>query len=387
MKDPNGRPLKILAAIQYYLPHRTGVPVYLQRVSEALVQRGHTVTILTARHLKDLQREEVVNGVRLIRLWAPLKVSRGMVMPTYPWVAWSLIRSHDVVWLQTPMLETSLLAVLAGMAGKKVIGTHHGDLILPPGLFNRFVQWFTFQHYRFFAKRAHRLIAYSHDYADHSYYLKPFRDKVSVIYPPFSALEPQPARVTELRRRWQHNGGPIIGYAGRFVREKRPDLLIRALEVINRRYASARVVFAGEYSIHYEDTWKRTQPLIQRYEDQLVFLGKLESMQAMANFYAACDVLVLPSDSECFALVQVEAMLCGTPVVMTNTPGGRVPVQMTGMGRIVPCGDWKAIGEAVLEILDQPQRFIKPREAIVQHFNLQETVKRYEKHLRQAAIM
>ncbi len=154
-----------------------------------------------------------------------------------------------------------------------------------------------------------------------------------MIFPPIQVPDPDPARVAELRDRWQRDGGPIIGYAGRFVREKRPDLLIRALEVINRTYPNARVVFAGEYDIRYEDTWERYQPLIQRYEDQLIFLGKLESMQAMANFYAACDVLVMPSDTECFALVQVEAMLCGTPVMMTDTPGGRVPVTETGMGK------------------------------------------------------
>ena len=193
------------------------------------------------------------------------------------------------------------------------------------------------------SRRAHylaaRLIAYSQDYAAHSYYLQPFRDKVSVIYPPTEVPEPQPARVAELRARWQKDGGPVIGYAGRFVEEKRPDLLIRALEVINQTCPNARVVFAGEYDIRYEDTWERNQALIQRYGDQLIFLGQLTSMQAMANFFAACDVLAMPSDTECFALVQVESMLCGTPVVMTDTPGGRVPVTETGMGRIVPRGD------------------------------------------------
>jgi glycosyltransferase involved in cell wall biosynthesis len=110
-------------------------------------------------------------------------------------------------------------------------------------------------------------------------------------------------------------------------------------------------------------------------------------MQAMANFYDACDVLVLPSDTECFALVQVEAMLCGTPVVMTDTPGGRVPVTETGMGRIVPRGDWEAIGQAVVDILQNPVQYIKPREHIERAFSLQETVDRYERHLRRAASL
>jgi glycosyltransferase involved in cell wall biosynthesis len=146
-------------------------------------------------------------------------------------------------------------------------------------------------------------------------------------------------------------------------------------------------VFAGEYDIRYEDTWERCQPLIQRYEDQLIFLGKLESMQAMANFYAACDVLVMPSDTECFALVQVEAMLCGTPVVMTDTPGGRVPVMETGMGKIVPRGDWEAMGAAVVDIAQNPAIYVKPRAHVEQCFSLEETVNRYEKHFRRAARM
>ena len=379
------RPLKILAALQYYLPHRTGVPIHLQRVAEKLVERGHQVTILAARHSIDLPRDETINGVRLVRLWAPLRVSRGMVMPAYPYAAWGLIRQHDVVWLHTPMLETALVTVLTRAAGKQLIATHHGDLILPQGFFNRFVRWFTFQNYRFMAERAARLIAYSHDYADHSYYLKPFRDNVSVIYPPIEVPEPNPERVAELRARWQKNGGPIIGYAGRFVQEKRPDLLIRALEVINQTFPTTRVVFAGEYDIRYEDTWENNQALIQRYEDQLIFLGQLANMQAMANFYAACDVLVMPSDTECFALVQVEAMLCGTPVVMTDTPGGRVPVTASGMGQVVPRGDWEAIGRAVVDIVQHPEQYRKPREQIEATFNLEETVDRYEKHLRRAA--
>jgi glycosyltransferase involved in cell wall biosynthesis len=117
----------------------------------------------------------------------------------------------------------------------------------------------------------------------------------------------------------------------------------------------------------------------------LIFLGIITSREAMANFYAALDVLVMPSDTECFALAQVEAMLCGTPVVMTDTPGGRVPVTVTGMGKIVPRGDWRAIGQAAIDILNDPGAFCKPREEIAQKFSFEETINRYERHFRDAA--
>lgn len=380
------KPMRILIALQFYLPHRTGYSIHVQRVAEALVARGHKVTVLTARHTIDLPRDETINGVRIIRLWAPIKVSRGMVMPSYPWSAWGLLMQHDVVWLSLPMAETALVAFLAGITGRGMIATHHGDLVLPPGLLNKAIVRVTYGMYAYMARRAHRLVGYSDDYADHSYYLQPFREKVSIIYPPIIMPAADPERVEELRQQWHHEDGPIIGYAGRFVQEKRPDLLIKALPVINQAYPNARVVFAGEYDIAYEDTWEKNQYLVRQFEDQLIFLGLITSQQAMANFYAACDILVLPSDTECFALVQVEAMLGGTPVVMTDTPGGRVPVTVTGMGKIVPRGNPEAIGEAVVEILQNRPQYVKTYDEITTTFNFDETVQLYEKHMRGAIL-
>ena len=100
--------VKILICLLYYLPHRTGMQLYIERVSEELVRRGHEVTILCARHRPELAPEETINGVRIVRLWAPpIPISRGMVMPMYPFAAYRLIKQHDVVSIHTPMLHTA----------------------------------------------------------------------------------------------------------------------------------------------------------------------------------------------------------------------------------------------------------------------------------------
>ena len=239
--------------------------------------------------------------------------------------------------------------------------------------------------YKFMAKRAPKVVAYTEDYADNSYYLSPFREKVKVIYPPITMPEPDLEHAAQLRAEWSVDGGPVIGYAGRFVQEKRPDILIKSLDFINQRYPNARIVFAGQYDIPYENTWELYQPIVQEYQDQLIFLGLKNDMQYMADFFAACDVMALPSDSECFALVQVEAMLCGTPVIMTNTPGGRVPVQVTSMGELIPPRDPQAMGEAIIRVVENRDDYVRPRDEIEACFSFSETVDRYETLFREFA--
>lgn len=386
LESTDTRKLRIMISLLYYFPHRTGLTIHVQRIAEELVRRGHEVTVLTARYSTQLKRDEDMhNGVRVIRLWAPIRISRGMIMPAFPWAAYLLMKQSDIVSIHTPMLETAMIAMLAKWAGVNVVATHHGDLVLPKSPMNNFIRNTMFGMFRFMAKNAARLIGYSHDYADHSYYLQPFRDKVSIIYPPIHMPAPRPEKVKALREQWQHEDGPIIGYSGRFVQEKRPDLAIKALDTVNAQYPNARLVFAGEYQIPYEDTWEREQAIVQQYKDQLIFLGLLQDQQDMADFYAACDVLVLPSDTECFALVQVEAMLCGTPVVMTDIPGGRVPVTVTGMGKLAKQGDAESIGQAVVDVLNDPDTYHFSREYIEEQFSFQETVDRYERIFRQHA--
>lgn len=384
MRHPSPHRLRILICLLYFVPHRTGLTMYVHRLATELARRGHAVTVLTARHSRDLPREEMLDGVRVVRLAAGLPISRGMVMPGYPWTLWRLLHEHDIVSINTPMLETALVAGLSSLVQRPLVITHHGDLILPSGLMNAFIKHTMYAFYRIAAARASRIVAHSEDYAAHSYYLRPYLHKVTPVLPPIAMPLPDPVRVATWRREWSRDGGPVIGFANRFVEEKRPDVAIKALGVVARTFPNARLVFAGQHRIPYEHTWDRHQALVREYADRLAFVGPFDTRQEMADFYAACDVMALTSDSDCFGLATVESMLCGTPVVATNIPGARVPVMMTGMGRLAERGDPESIGTAIVEVLKDRGAYRRPRADIEQTFSLDRTVEAYEDILRAA---
>jgi glycosyltransferase involved in cell wall biosynthesis len=149
-----------------------------------------------------------------------------------------------------------------------------------------------------------------------------------------------------------------------------------------REFPRLRVLFAGPYGkdVIGETIWDDLQPLITQYQPYLTFLGTLNPSQ-MADFFALCDVITVASinNTESFGLVQVEAFMCGTPVVATNLPGVRVPVTMTGMGEIVPVADAQGLAEGVLKVLRNRPAYVKPREEIMRVFELARTVAEYEK--------
>ena len=100
----------------------------------------------------------------------------------------------------------------------------------------------------------------------------------------------------------------------------------------------------------------------------------------MAAFYPNIDMLVIPSlnSTEAFGLVQIEAMLNGTPSIASNLPGVRQPVLRHEMGRVIPIGDSEALAKAAIEIAVNKKAFVKDPEEIQKEYLPEKVAIEYE---------
>jgi glycosyltransferase involved in cell wall biosynthesis len=374
--------MRILLALTYYRPHVSGLTIYVQRIAEEFAARNLQVTVLTSQYSKSLPRSEVLNGVRVVRVPVAARISKGVFAPAILKMAAPLVRDHDVLAVNLPCTpaEAVILPLLARRQGRPVTATYHCDVKLPPGATNRLVDASVRSINLLCGRLVDRIVAYTADYADHAPFLRRYCAKCQVIPPPVAMPSPDAVRVSDFRRKHITNDGLLVGFAARFAAEKGVEYMLRALPGIQREYPHARLIFAGEYQnvVGEQRHWRRMQPALEAAGSAWRFLGVLEPTD-MATFFAACDVTVLPSinSTESFGLVQVESMLCGTPVVATDLPGVRVPVRTTGMGKIVPPADSNALAEAVCDVARNRNSYMRPRGMVEAHYSMSTTVDSY----------
>ena len=237
------------------------------------------------------------------------------------------------------------------------------------------------------ASLATTIVAYTDDYADSTPLLRRFRDKVETIPPPVVMPAADAGAIGAFRARHglvRSDGAPrpTIGMAARFATEKGIDVLLEAVPPLQQRFPDLQVLFAGPHDgiVGEEEYRARLMPAIEALGAGWRFLGTLDPLTEMPAFLGALDCLVVSSvnSTESFGLVQVEAMLCGTPVVASALPGVRVPVRTTGMGEVVPPRDPPALADAVGRVLAHPERFTRPRSEIEAIYDVEATARRYE---------
>ncbi len=355
--------MRILTVLTYYRPHTSGLTIYAERLARALAHRGHQVTVMTTQYDEALPRDEQMDGVRVIRVPVAFRLSKGVIAPTFGWVATRLVREHDVVQMHLPQFDAPGVAMRGRLFGRPAVLTYHCDLHLPPGVLNRFVNLVVQWQNNMAGILSNQIVTYTPDYAEHSAYLSRYRHKLCTILPPVELPPAEPGAVKDFAARYHtRERRPVIGMAARFAAEKGVEVLLDALPAVLEKYPKAQVLFAGQYqNVMGEKAYSdRLMPRIHDYEQSghWTFLGNLSPVE-MSAFYPNLDALVVPSlkSTEAFGLVQIEAMLNGVPCVASALPGVRMPVQMHGTGCVARIGDPASLAEGILKVVTEPRSY------------------------------
>lgn len=171
----------------------------------------------------------------------------------------------------------------------------------------------------------------------------------------------------------------IILFVGRLCYVKGVEYLIRAMNIIvNKKNKKVKLIIIGDGEER-QNLEKLTKEL--NLGNNVIFLGKIPN-EKIAEFMASSDVFVLPSLSEGFPSVILEAMACGLPIVATNVGGIPYVVNEEENGFLVMPKDSEQIAEKILFLLENKnisEEISKKNKEMIKKYDLNNIIQELEK--------
>jgi glycosyltransferase involved in cell wall biosynthesis len=285
--------------------------------------------------------ESIPSEVRIIDLADPSQ-SVASVLPLRKYLR--QVQPDFVIAALKESCMVLLLAKLLGIGDVRIVVTQHGVIWAPEkGFFRCLGRSFMY-------RWANEIVAVSsgvaEDFARSSFMP---RSRVKVIYNGISVSQLQQKASEPVEHEWFRSKEiPVIVSAGRLVKEKGHETLIRAFALI-RKNRLARLAILGE-----GPELNQLRDLTERLgiQEDVLFLGFKTNPYA---YMARSSVFVLSSTVEGLPNVIVEAMTVGTPVVSTDCKSGPREILDDGKyGMLVPVGDAEGLAIAIEKQLDEP---------------------------------
>ena len=350
--------LKLLHVVASYLPavRYGGTIVSVHGLCRALAERGHDVHVYTtsvdgARD-SPVPHETPVNidGVRVVYFrsprfrrvyWAPAlrRMLRAHIAEfdlvhthaIYLWPLWAAARCAQdagVPYVVSPrgMLEKDLIEQKSALWKAGLIA---------------FIEKHTLEHAAAVHVTSEREAEQAAAFGFQLPHVRMIPNGVEVENPPVSNVT---APITAIL-----GGGPFVLYLGRLNWKKGLDRLLRAWPQID----GARLVIAGNDEEGYRDVLQ-SLAIQAGVSDRVVFTGPVHGSDKAALLSGA-QLLVLPSYSENFGNVVLEAMAAGCPVVVTPEVGIAPAVEVSGAGVIVD-GHPPTLAQGISLLLANPAR-------------------------------
>jgi D-inositol-3-phosphate glycosyltransferase len=149
---------------------------------------------------------------------------------------------------------------------------------------------------------------------------------------------------------------PVLLFVGRIQPLKGPDVAVRTLAALDRPDARLLIV-GGASGLDGDTEVDKLHALIDELGvgAQVQFVAP-QPHHILSTYYRAADAVLVPSRSESFGLVALEASACGVPVIASGVGGLLTLVDHGDSGFLVPDRDPEVFAAHVAELLDDPAR-------------------------------
>src|SRR5271170_59686 len=338
--------MRVLVLSSSYLPKLNGVTRTVSALSEGLAKRGYEVVVVT-KWRKGLSRESVSGSTRVVRLGR----GRGVGERVFFWGAMTHFtirscRNKEFRIVHAHGTISGLSAICGWMAGRVpfVVSFHQDALI----------GWETGQN---------RL----HGFKYHCTKLLQTRVCNSA-----AAVTVQSSRVREITRRvlglkpsvrlvvlpntvdvakFSSNGSAPpsnrnVLFVGNLIRRKGVDVLLESLAGLKRSFPEATLTIVGRGP---EKANLVTLAASLGISASTSFVDEVDD-RTLASLYSSAEVVVLPSNSEVFGVVILEALAANRPIVATATVGATSIISDGTSGRLVPIGDSEGLAAAIADL-------------------------------------
>jgi D-inositol-3-phosphate glycosyltransferase len=164
----------------------------------------------------------------------------------------------------------------------------------------------------------------------------------------------------------------VVSFVGRIQPHKGPEVLIRATSELVKhspllRHKLIVNIIGGASGANTEEVDRLKELATWLGIDDVVRFSPPVPRADLAQWYRAADLVVVPSYSESFGLVALEAQACGTPVVATAVGGLRTAVADGISGVLVDGHDPKAWSSVIARLLQEPQRRVLLSMGAIEH--------------------
>lgn len=268
-----------------------------------------------------------------------LKVSGTMLAPAMVFKLIKIAKQYDIIHIHHPDPMATLALYFSGFKGT-VILHWHSDILKQKMLlkfYQPILEWLI--------KRADKIVGTTPIYVQQSSFLQQVQDKVDYVPIGVNAMVANQANVLRIKKHYQNK--ILVFSLGRLVEYKGYEYLIRAAQRLDDHY---HILIGGKGPFE-----KDLTKLIKEYNlnKKITLLGFIDDAE-LSDYYVACDIFCLSSiwKTEAFAIVQIEAMSCGKPIVSTKIPGSGVSWvnQHDVSGLVVDPQNEDALADAIFQI-------------------------------------